>query len=438
MEMLEKFRQHLVSNFPFLMKSRFFIAVSGGIDSMVLAHLFQHCGYAFEMLHCNFQLRGEESDGDMKFVMLYGDQHKIPYSITAFPTKEYSEQNKISIQLAARELRYNWFETELNTKQFDYVLTAHHADDNLETFLINLSRGTGLEGLTGIPQQNNRILRPLLPFSREEIENYAAENAIQWREDSSNESDKYVRNKIRHHLVPVLKELNPAFLDSFRKTQEYLMDAQSLVMDAHQNFYKEIASEKEDGSIHFNLDELKKTANFKAYLHQWLKPYGFTAWQDIYDLAEAQTGKKVLSEKFLLLKNRNFLVLSIQSENPENTTYHLEKENQHVNIPLKLSFCNVNDISDMGRNCIFVDEEKIRFPLLLRKWEEGDSFYPFGMNGSKKLSKFFKDEKMSLMEKSETWILSSEEQIVWVIGKRMDDRFKVTNNTTNILKITLQ
>lgn len=436
--MLEKFSQHLIANFPFLMKSRFFIAVSGGIDSMVLVHLFQNCGYKFEMLHCNFQLRDEESDDDMKFIMVYGDQHQIPYSIVTFPTKEYSEENKISIQLAARELRYNWFETELNAKQFDYVLTAHHADDNLETFLINLSRGTGLDGLTGIPQQNNHILRPLLPFSREEIEQYAADNAIQWREDSSNESDKYVRNKIRHHLVPVLKELNPGFLDSFNKTQEYLADAQSLVVDAQRLIYQKIASEKNDGTVHFDLNELRKLPNFKAYLYQWLKPYGFTSWNDIYDLTVAQTGKKVLSEKFILLKNRNFLILSIQSVSLENRVYQLEKENQHVNIPLKLSFCNVNDISDTERNCIFVDEEKIRFPLVLRKWIEGDYFYPFGMDGKKKLSKFFKDEKMSLIEKSDIWVLSSEEEIVWVIGIRMDNRFRITNNTTNILKITLQ
>lgn len=436
--MQEKFHQHLISQFPFLMESRFFIAVSGGIDSMVLVHLFQQTDCEFALLHCNFHLRGDESNQDMKFVKEYAEKHQIPYSIASFPTREYADENKVSIQIAARELRYNWFDAELNDKQFDYVLTAHHADDNLETFLINLSRGTGLEGLTGIPKQNNRILRPLLPFSRWEIEQYASENNIQWREDSSNESDKYMRNKIRHHLVPVLKELNPGFLDSFQKTQQYLNEAQSLVLDAQKKVYKEIASEKEDGTIHFNLNELAQLPNFKAYLYQWLNPYGFTAWDDIYDLKNAQTGKKVFSENFSLLKNRNFLILSVQSSDHQNIEYSLEKENQQVNIPLKLSFCNVNDISDTERNCIFVDEDKIRFPLVLRKWNKGDYFYPFGMIGKKKLSKFFKDEKMSLIDKSNCWVLCSESEIVWVINKRMDNRFKITDKTTNILKITLQ
>ena len=436
--MLQKFTNHIITNFPFLLKSRFFIAVSGGIDSMVLVHLFQQIGYPFAMLHCNFQLRGKESDGDMKFVMSYGDKFLIPWSVGHFDTKEYAKEMKVSIQIAARELRYDWFEEQLERQDFDYILTAHHLDDNLETFLINLSRGTGLDGLTGIPSQNDKIIRPLLPFSREEIENYAKENKLKWREDSSNASDNYLRNKIRHNIVPILKEINPTFLDSFQKTQNYLKEAQSIVNDGEYIIYQEVATEKEDGTIHFDLKKLLQMPNFRAYLYQWLNQFEFTAWEDIYALTTAQSGKQVFSEHYVLLKNRDFLILSARIDEQEDEAYYVEKNQKKVKFSLNISFCNVSNISNADANCIFVDEDKLQFPLIIRKWEEGDYFYPFGMKGKKKLSKYFKDEKLSLIDKSNQWILCSENQVVWIIGRRQDERFKIETNTTNILQITLQ
>ncbi len=435
--MLQKFTNHIQTHFPFLEHSRFYIAVSGGIDSMVLVHLFQHFRYEFGLLHCNFKLRGDESDGDMRFIHDYCDENQLHLRIGFFETAEIAQQNKMSIQETARHLRYNWFYEQMEEMNADFVATAHHQDDNLETFIINLSRGTGLDGLTGIPAVNERIIRPLLPFSRKEIEEYALKNKLKWREDSSNESDKYVRNKIRHHIVPLLKELNPSFLESFQKTQEYLKEAQSLVNDAEYIMYQEVVTEKEDGTVHINLDKLLQLSNYKGYLYQWLKQFGFTAWNDIYDLVHAQTGKQVFSEEFILLKNRNFLILSRKSTSNDDF-YLIHKEERQVNIPLKLSFCNVSDISKTDSSSIFVDEDLIEFPLTLRKWDEGDVFHPFGMKGKKKLSKFFKDEKMSLIDKSNCWILCSKDEIIWVVGLRSDDRFKVTTNTTKILKITLQ
>ena len=434
--MLQKFTKHIQTNFPFLAKSSFYIAVSGGIDSMVLVHLFQHFQYEFGLLHCNFKLRGDESDGDMQFIHDYAESNNLNLRIGFFETAEIAKQNKMSIQETARLLRYDWFYEQMEENQVDFVATAHHQDDNLETFLINLSRGTGLDGLTGIPAINDRIIRPLLPFSREEIAQYALDNHLKWREDSSNESDKYVRNKIRHHLVPILKELNPSFLESFQKTQEHLIEVQSLANDAEYIMYQEVATEKEDGSVHFNLDKLLQLPNYKGYLYQWLKQFGFTAWNDIYDLVTAQTGKQVFSDEFVVLKNRNFLIL-FRKTTANDAFFLIDKEVNQVNIPLKLSFCNVSDISVSDSNCIFVDEDLIEFPLTLRKWNEGDAFYPFGMKGKKKLSKFFKDEKMSLIDKSNCWILCSNEEIIWVIGHRADNRFKVNTNTTKILKITL-
>ncbi|WP_396193219.1 tRNA lysidine(34) synthetase TilS [Flavobacterium sp.] len=434
--MLTKFQNHLTSQFSFLKGKKLFIAVSGGIDSIVLVDLLHKLEYEIAVLHCNFSLRGAESDGDEAFVKSFCKERNIEVLVQKFDTKQFASDYKLSIQVAARKLRYDWFYEQLKNRNFDFILTAHHLNDSLETFLINFSRGTGLDGLTGIPAQNDKIIRPLLPFSREEIELYAEENAIQWREDSSNSSDKYLRNKLRHDVIPILKEVQPNLLSSFENTIKNLQQAQSLVNDASRIIYKEVVTE-DDNSIKINLKKLTQLANYQAYLYQWLKDFGFVAWNDIYDLVSAQSGKKVLSPEFSLLKDRDFFILTPKVGDEITQEFLIEKEDGKVNIPLKFTFCNVSDISVTDSNSIFVDENKLQFPLTLRKWQEGDFFYPFGMTGKKKLSKYFKDEKFSLIDKSTTWILCSDNQIVWIINKRMDDRFKVNNNTTTILKITI-
>ncbi|MFV8324252.1 tRNA lysidine(34) synthetase TilS [Flavobacterium sp. LS2R12] len=436
--MLQKFQNHLLHNFQFLSGKKILLATSGGKDSMVMVHLFQQLDYKIGIVHCNFQLRGLESFGDQNFVQEYASANDIPVFITQFDTKAFAEDYKVSTQVAARELRYNWFYELLETEKFDYILTAHHADDNLETFLINLSRGTGLEGLTGIPEQNDRVIRPLLAFSQEEMEEYAKLNNIQWREDSSNASDKYLRNKIRHHLVPMLKELNPNFLSSFHKTQTYLQEAQVMVEDASIMIYQQVAKQEED-TIYFDLKKLKKLPNYKSYLHQWLKEFGFSAWDDIYDLVESQSGKYVFSPEYRLLKDRDSLILSSINFVNEKEEYAIDENQKEVNIPLNLTFCKVADISLTMNSAIFVDADKLQFPLVLRHWNEGDSFQPFGMDGkSKKVSKLFKDEKLSLLEKENSWLLCSNDQIVWIIGLRQDERFRIENTTKNILKIQLE
>ncbi len=434
--MLEKLKKHINQNFPFLENSRLLLATSGGIDSMVLAHLLHQLNYDIALCHCNFQLRGLESFGDQNFVQEYATANQIPLFLTQFDTEAFANDYKLSTQIAARELRYNWFYELLETEGYDYIVTAHHADDNIETFLINLSRGTGLEGLVGIPAKNDKIIRPLLVFSREEIQEYAKQNNIQWREDSSNASDKYLRNKIRHHLIPLLKELNPKFLESFQKTQIYLNQSQELVEDAAVMVYQQVAKEEGD-TILFNLEQLLRLPNYKSYLYQWLNEFGFTAWEDVYDLVEAQSGKQVFSADFRLLKDRTTLILSpIQEEEAE--VFFIEKDIITIETPLQLSFSKVNEIKNASHSTIYVDEDQLVYPLLLRKWEEGDVFQPFGMNGkTKKLSKLFKDEKLSLIEKENRWVLWSGNQIVWVVGIRQDERFRINATTKNILKISL-
>ena len=436
--MLDKLKHHIAQDFPFLGNKKLLLATSGGLDSMVMAHLFHKLKYEVALVHCNFQLRGMESFGDQNFVQEYAEANEIPIFVTQFDTEAFAKDYKLSTQVAARDLRYNWFYELLETENYDYILTGHHADDNVETFLINLSRGTGLEGLVGIPEQNDKIIRPLLLFSREDIANYANEHDIQWREDSSNASDKYLRNKIRHDLVPLFKELNPQFIASFQKTQSFLQESQQMVEDASIMVYQQVASQDEN-EIRFDLNQLKKLPNYSSYLYQWLHEFGFLAWDDVYDLVESQSGKQVFSPSFRLLKDRDFLILCPINVEIAEQDFFIDRDTNEVNVPLNLSFCKVNDISLPSNTAIFVDQDKLGFPLVLRRWRQGDYFQPFGMEGkSKKVSKLFKDEKLSLVDKENVWILWSGETIVWVVGVRQDERFRIDDTTQNILKIQLE
>lgn len=433
--MLAKLQEHLDKTLPFLKEKKLLIAVSGGMDSVVLLYLLKQLDYNITIAHCNFNLRADESDGDEKFIRDYAIKNNIKIFVTNFNTELFASDNKLSIQVAARKLRYVWFEQLLQEKHLDYLLTAHHLDDSIETFLINFTRGTGLEGLTGIPQQNDNIIRPLLPFTRNEIENFAKENNILWREDSSNASDKYFRNKLRHDIIPILKSLNPAFSDSFLQTILNLQQSQSLVNDASVLVYKKIVTETE-GQKHINIDQLKRLPNYEAYLYQWLSPFGFTAWNDIYNLMDAQSGKQVLSSSYRLLKDREVLILEPLKQ-IDKQIYEIEEGITEVNEPLTIKLQTVDAISpDYTKNTIFVNNNLIKFPLFVRKWQEGDYFYPLGMNGQKKkVSKYFKDEKMSLSEKENAWLLCSENKVVWIVGKRADERFKADDTTNLILKI---
>lgn len=435
--MLLKFQNLLNTNLSFLNGKKLLLAVSGGIDSMVLVHLCHQLNLDFAIAHCNFQLRGEESNDDEAFVKSHAEKIQVPVFIERFDTQTFADQYKLSIQVVARNLRYEWFYSLLVNHNFDYILTAHHLDDSLETFLINFTRGSGIEGLTGIPQQNDKIVRPLLVFSRNDIEVFAQDNTVEWREDSSNATDKYWRNKLRHEIIPVLKTLNPSLLASFENTVTHLKQTQSLAEDAVKSLYQSVVTEEEHHTV-IDLKKLQKHANYKAYLYEWLQPFGFSDWTAVYDLLAAQSGKQVLSESHVLLKNRAVLLLFSKQSSQSEAIYWIPKGQSEVKVPLKMSFCNVGDISNQSSNVIFVDEGLLQFPLTLRRWQEGDVFQPSGMTGKKKLSKFFKDEKFSLLDKANVWLLCSENNIVWIVGKRADERFKVTANTTKILKINYE
>lgn len=434
--MLKKFQNHIHHNFPYLKGKKLLLATSGGIDSMVLVHLFHELKYQIAITHCNFNLRGNESDADENFVKQFAKENQIPFHTISFQTEKYATENKLSIQLAARKLRYDWFNEVLVQENYDYITTAHHLDDQVETFLINFTRGTGLEGLTGIPSQNDKIIRPLLPFSREKIEIFAKENNIFWREDSSNSSNKYLRNKIRLDLIPILKELNPSFLDSFKNTLNHLSQSNDLLNEVSNEVYQKVVTSNND-VIEIDLSKLLEYKNYKGYLYQWLKKYDFTSWEDIYDLVHAQSGKQVFSEAHVVLKNRDKLIIFSKIEKEDIQEYFLNKNEKNLKVPLNISLCKVDNISNTTNNIIFVDEDKIQFPLIIRKKQEGDIFQPSGMEGKKKLSKYFKDEKYSLVDKEKQWVLASNDKVVWVIGKRADQRFLANNTTHNIIKIEI-
>ncbi|MBK99612.1 MAG: tRNA lysidine(34) synthetase TilS [Flavobacteriaceae bacterium] len=431
------FLNHLKKNFPSISASKLIIAVSGGVDSIVLFHLCLKLKLNFFVAHCNFKLRKKESDLDEKFVRDLAIKHNIKFYTKSFNTKKLSNNDNKSIQMVARELRYSWFEElskELNIK---HILTAHHLDDSLETFLINLSRGSGIDGLLGIPKVNDTVYRPLLIFKKDEILSYAKENKITWREDSSNKKREYLRNQIRLEVIPKLKEINPNLLDNFSKSIDRLQQSKSIIKDKMDDFIKNVSFTR-DEKIYFEINNIKKVSNIDAYLYELLKKYNFTQWDDIRDLLDSQSGKQIISKTHKLLKDREYLILAKNSE-VENKSLLINKSSKEVAVSVgKIKVSIAKKISKEDSDVIYLDSAKLDFPLRVRNVLSGDYFYPFGMNGKKKVSKYLKDKKISVFDKDKVLILeTSKNKIIWVVGMRLDDRFSVTDNTKEITKIEL-
>lgn len=436
--------------FPEIGNKKLLLAISGGIDSMVLLDLLSRMDSDLHLAHCNFKLRGKDADTDEAFVRSEAKKYHKTLYVNQFDTKAYATKHKCSIQMAARELRYDWFKDLLKEKNYDYLLTAHHTDDNLETFFINLSRGTGIDGLCGIPEKSNHILRPLLPFSKEDIQAYAAEHNLSWREDLSNEDSKYLRNRIRKDLVPLLKEINPSFLESFASTLDHLKETNQIVGDAMAVVRDKVIEKKgltDPSVIHFKVKDLVEFSNNTAYLYQLFYPFGFHQWDDIKSLLVSQSGKHIVSKTHRLLKHREYLLLSEINPNkfdvdPKgihemDTLVDLHGSTLKMET-LKLGESEFNKPYDNELCTASFDKDLLTYPLSVRKWEKGDYFYPIGMTGKKKLSKFFKDQKYSLLDKENIWLLCSGTDIIWIIGKRMDNRYKISDKTKTILKATLQ
>lgn len=417
------------------------IAVSGGIDSMALLHFMNHYfNNKIMMAHCNFQLRGDESNADEDFVRNYANSLGLEFVTKRFNTISYSRENKMSVQMAARELRYSWFPDLIEEYNYDKILLAHHSGDVVESFFINLIRGSGLNGLRGIKAKAGRYIRPFLNISRDEIVLYQKENDIEYREDSSNRSDKYLRNHLRHHIIPQFKKLRADFEQHLINTIEILDDT-GIIFDQHvESLLNKMIRQKEN-SIHLPIAEIDKLPAKRTYLFEFLKNYGFSG-KDIPQILNSFSsipGKTFNSSSHKLIKDREDLILVPLNEKEREQIYIQEDLNE-IEHPLRLQF-EVLDADEVqsyksGKNIAYFDKDKIEYPLILRHWHKGEYFVPFGSEHFKKVSDFFIDQKMDLFAKQNCWILASANKIIWILNRRTDNRFRVTPDTQKVLKIT--
>ena len=404
------------------------LACSGGVDSMVLLSILRQTPYKVAVAHCNFLLRDLASDEDAAFVSAYCATHGLTYFETSFDTKTYAKAKGISTQMAARKLRYQWFDTLKAEQGFTHLITAHHLDDQLETFLINLGRGSGIKGLIGIP--DDLILRPLLGITKAAILAYAKEKNIEWREDSSNAETDYLRNQLRHQLIPKWKEIAPNLLQQLEKSQQQLRWAEEALASQCEAFVGNYFISKGDYIV-ISIKALKSLKPLEYYLFALFSPYNFTHFTDLNSLLDAESGKQLFSSTHRLLKDRGVLLLSPIAQERGKEIYTWDPT-EALDFPIQLKI--EESLKENTRSAILATEA-LKYPLILRKYEEGDYFYPVGMKGKKKLSKFFKDQKYSLLEKEQQWLLCSEGAIVWVIGQRVDARFAATPETKKPLII---
>lgn len=441
MELTCRFQKYIETHSLVGKSERVLLAVSGGVDSMVMMSLFRACGYETGVAHCNFQLRGAESEEDEMLVEAEAARHGVPFYNMRFDTAGEMERTGESVQMAARRLRYDWFQKVCDKEGYDVVAIAHHADDSVETFFINMLRGTGLRGLTGISKVNGRIVRPLLFASRREILDYAASHGIPYREDSSNSSRKYLRNKIRLGLIPRIREINPNFTDVMSSNVQRLTDAYMFITHGIERIRAEV-EERRDG--HIVIDPSGIDADFpRAFvIYELLSVYGFKGdvVDSLIDALRADTsGKRFYARDYMACIDRgNIIVAPI--EEGDMCAVKVEAGMRRVYAGNSVLFFEKLDIDDVDTlvqpdSVALLDADKLEFPLEIRRWQEGDSFVPFGMKGSKKVSDYLIDAKVSVPEKQRQFVLLSGGRIAWLIGRRIDDAFRVTKDTENVLRI---
>ena len=428
--MKDRFLHNIKNLDLFSKEDKLILAISGGADSVALACLLKDTGFNFVLAHCNFKLRGSESDNDEVFVKNLAEKMELECYVKSFNTESFSKKNKISLQMAARELRYCWFEELRKEIDAKYVLVAQHKDDDLETFFINLIRGSGIKGLLGIKSKRDKIVRPLLIFSRKQIENYLSIKKQKFRNDSSNSDVKYLRNNIRHHLIPLIKDMNPSFENTLSKEVDFLNEIYNVFMSNFEIIKEELIEMTEKG-CEIDKSKLLSIQNNKIFLREIITPFGFSQCDKILESCRSISGKLFFSHTHKLLVDRKKLIIT-EIKKEKNLFIELE-EFDNLTYPISLRFRNSDQnqfITD--KNIVFLDKEKLTFPLRLRKWKNGDFFYPIGMNGKKKLSDFFIDNKFTQFDKEDCYLLCSGEDIVWIVGHRMDDRFKISDDTKKV------
>ncbi|MDN6280166.1 MAG: tRNA lysidine(34) synthetase TilS [Psychroflexus sp.] len=436
--MLSEFQTHLSDNFPELERSSFLIACSGGVDSMVLTDLCLRHKLNFGLVHCNFQLRDVEAEVEENFVKSYAQEKELSIYTQTFDTHAYAQDEKLSIQEAARELRYGWFEELLGQTNYKYILTAHHLNDSIETFMINLFRGTGLAGLTGIPAKNKKTLRPLLIFSRSQIETYAKERKIEWKEDVTNASTKYVRNAIRHEITPVLEKQNPHLYASFLKTFTHLNAAQNILEDYIAQVQTEVCTFRDDRLL-ISIEKLKSYPHYEELLYHLLKDKSFNAWEDLINLMDGETGKFKKSTTHLIVKDREHLICEpLRNSEESEDFYQIGSLSDRVCFEKgKISLREANFNTGMNGNYAFINPKKLIFPLFLRRVKNADRFMPLGMTSHKKVLDFLKDRKVPTLSKKQQWVLTDKKNIIWVVGHQIDENYKVLNTNQKCIEIVL-
>ncbi|WP_430809776.1 MULTISPECIES: tRNA lysidine(34) synthetase TilS [unclassified Carboxylicivirga] len=416
------------------------VATSGGADSMALLNVLADAGYSVVAAHCNFQLRGQESDADEQLVTSFCQARAIPLHTRRFDTTGYASRYKVSIEMAARDLRYSWFDALMAEHGLDAVVTGHHGNDAIETFFLNLVRGTGVRGLSGIRYRHGKVLRPLLSCKRLVLERYCSEQQIAYRHDASNDDTKFMRNKIRHELIPVFEQMNPTFFETMQANLRHLNDA-ALLLESEVSRFIDTDVVVEDNKVMIPISRLDDYPHCASLLFEVLRPYGFNSAVvgEVVKQLHGRSGKQFFSSTHRLIKDRhNLLVLPIEDIGVQH--FWLEEGTTKAALTMEVKVYEKPDDFRFSRQStlIHLDADLLDFPLLVRKWKQGDAFVPLGMKGFKKLSDFFIDEKYSLKDKEDAWLLLSGEDIVWVLGKRIDERYKVSNRTRRIVEIALK
>ncbi len=440
-QILQRFIDFIAQHHLVEPESKILLAVSGGMDSVSMCHLFHRSGIEFGIAHCNFRLRGHDADQDALFTKDLANDLQVPFFTVEFDTEKTASERKISIQVAARDLRYQWMEKIRAAHQYHSVATAHHINDSLETFMINFVRGSGIRGLMGIPLKNDHIIRPLLCFTREEIEQWVMSCNIAYREDSTNQEVKYTRNKIRHQIVPVLKEINPGIYRSFRSVKTIFEQTDDLIRHFMEVIYKKAVS-KHQNKILIQIDKILEYPSVPLILYELLSPYGFSPpiVQDISKHLKSQPGKLFYSPTHTCLLDRDVLIVEPADQKTfcsggqvytfqENTLQVMLPdgilEGEKKTVPFTNSFIT-------QPNEAYFDAKTLAFPLTIRHPQKGDYFYPLGLSGKKKISDLLTDLKIPRTQKQNVWLVTSGEQIIWVVGYRTDNRFRCKKNTTQI------
>lgn len=441
MKMQQKIQKYIQKHQLLNAHQPIIVGVSGGADSVVLLQVLLSLGYNCVLAHCNFHLRMDESDRDEKFVRELAKEYNIKSYFIDFETTKYASEHRISIEMAARDLRYNWFYQLAESANAQAIAVAHHADDSIETMLMNLVRGTGLKGLTGISARNEKVVRPLLCCTRAEIENYALQHQLAYVTDSSNATLDYQRNKFRNQILPLLEDINPSVRQTLYDSLARFEGTYAIYKQAIDNIEQKIV--QHDGTIiKIDIEALKIQADVETVLFELLNKYGFGAStiQQLVQQLDGESGKEFHSETHRLIKDRNYLLITLK-ETQGYQDYLIDEYTTELFRPIYLNLCKLqkesNFLVSKDKHCIHIDYSKLKFPLTLRRWREGDTFYPFGMTQQKKISDFFIDNKLSILEKEQSWLLVSGNEIVWIVGQRTDNRFRITNQTTDILELRI-